>query len=136
MAKLAHVCIETPNLAETQAFYAVLGLTRRFDFNNLQGELVGFYLAFDDDTFIEVIKNREPKNEGAIRHFCIEVEDVAATRSKLEDAGIAVSDKGLGIDHTLMITCSDPNGVFIEVQQYTAQSLQLNGGACQVDYRP
>ena len=51
--KLAHVCIESHDLAATEAFYRVLGLERRFIFNNLQGELVGFYLAFGNNTFIE-----------------------------------------------------------------------------------
>jgi hypothetical protein len=35
-----------------------------------------------------------------------------------------------------MITCHDPNGIFIELQQYTDKSMQLVGGVCEVDYQP
>ena len=136
MIKLAHVCIETTDLDKTEAFYKLLGLTRRFDFDNLQGELVAYYLAFDNSTFIEVIKNPTPKPDGIVRHFCIEVDDVDAHYQKLVAAGIEVTEKELGNDHTLMITCRDPNGIFIEIQQYTEESLQLRGGKCVVDYQP
>ncbi|HNP35931.1 MAG TPA: VOC family protein [Woeseiaceae bacterium] len=136
MIKLAHVCIETTDLGATEAFYSAIGLTRRFDFNNRQGDLVAFYLAFDDNTFIEVIRNNTPKPDGIVRHFCIEVDDLDAMHARLKKAGIEVSEKKLGIDNTLMISCHDPNGIFIELQQYTDASLQLAGGVCEVDYTP
>lgn len=133
---LAHVCIETSDLESTEAFYRVLGLTRQFDFNNLQGELVAFYLGFDNETFVEVIKVAEPKPPGLIRHFAIEVDDIDEARATLLENGIDVSEKELGIDKAWMITCKDPNGVFIEVHQYTPDSLQRVGGVCEVDYTP
>jgi catechol 2,3-dioxygenase-like lactoylglutathione lyase family enzyme len=34
--RLAHVCIETADLARTEAFYAVLGLSRRYEFRNIE----------------------------------------------------------------------------------------------------
>ena len=136
MPRLAHVCIETDDLEKTEAFYAAIGLTRRFDFNNRQGELVGFYLAFDDNSYIEVIKTSAPKSDGIVRHFAIEVDDVDEMRGRLESAGVEVTDKEFCIDHNWMITCKDPNGIFIEFQQYSADSLQLNGGSCEVDYTP
>ena len=139
--KLAHVCIESHDLDATEAFYRVLGLERRFIFNNLQGELVGFYLAFGNNTFIEVIKisktgTGKPKPPGIIRHFAIEVDDIDATYSQLKKHGIDATEKELAKDHQWMVTCTDPNGIFIELQQYTPQSMQLVGGICEVDYRP
>jgi catechol 2,3-dioxygenase-like lactoylglutathione lyase family enzyme len=139
--KLAHVCIESSDLAATEAFYRVLGLERRFIFNNLQGELVGFYLAFGNNTFIEVIKisktgTGKPKPPGIIRHFAIEVDDIDATYAQLKKHHIDVTEKELAKDHQWMVTCTDPNGIFVELQQYTPQSMQLVGGICEVDYRP
>ena len=134
--KLAHVCIESHDLDATEAFYRVLGLERRFIFNNLQGELVGFYLAFGNNTFIEVIKTSKPKAAGIIKHFAIEVDDIDATYGQLKRHGIDVTEKELAKDHQWMVTCTDPNGIFIELQQYTPQSMQLVGGICEVDYRP
>lgn len=134
--RLAHVCIESHDLDATEAFYRVLGLERRFIFNNLQGELVGFYLAFGNNTFIEVIKTSKPKPAGIIKHFAIEVDDIDATYGQLKKHGIDVTEKALAKDHQWMVTCTDPNGIFIELQQYTPQSMQLVGGICEVDYRP
>ena len=135
-SKLAHVCIETDDLDKTEAFYRVLGMERQFDFHNLQGELVAFYLGFGNQTYIEVIKTSNPKPPGLIRHFAIEVEDIDVAREALVEAGIDVTKKELGIDKAWLLKIYDPNGVFIEVHQYTPDSLQLVGGACEVDYTP
>ncbi len=56
MIKLAHVCIESADLDATERFYACLGLRRQFEFRNPAGLLIGFYLRFDDETFLEVIR--------------------------------------------------------------------------------
>lgn len=136
LTNLAHVCIETSDLEKTETFYRILSLKRQFDFKNLQGELVAFYLAFGNKTYVEVIKTTKPKQPGLIRHFAIEVDDIDAAHQTLLEHGIDVTDKELGIDNTWMITCKDPNGVFIELHEYTADSLQLVGGVCEVDYTP
>ena len=133
---LAHVCIESRDLEATESFYRVLGLERQFDFRNKKNELVGFYLAFANRTFIEVVKNSKAGGDGIIRHFAMEVDDVDAAYRALKDAGYSVTEKELAGDHNWMITCHDPNGIFIELQQYTDKSMQLVGGVCEVDYEP
>ena len=133
---LAHVCIETKDLDATEQFYQVLGLKRQFEFRNLQQELVGFYLAFPNGTYIEVIKNRNAGGEGIIKHFAMQVDDVEQAHKRLSDAGYTVSDKEYAGDSNWMITTNDPNGIFIELQQYTEQSMQFVGGCCEVDYQP
>jgi catechol 2,3-dioxygenase-like lactoylglutathione lyase family enzyme len=136
MNKLAHVCIETQDLGKTEAFYKLLGLRRRFAFHNKEGELVGFYLAFDDQTFIEVILNRTARAEGIIRHFAIETDDLDKVRRALLEGGVDVSEKELAIDFTWMARCHDPNGIFIELMEYTTESMQRVGGVCEVNYTP
>jgi len=133
---LAHVCIESADLEATEAFYRILGLERRFEFRNLKGELVGFYLAFGNMTFIEVIKTSTPREAGIIKHFAIEVDDVDEAYRLLSHKGVDVTEKQFAKDHQWMITCRDPNGIFIELQQYTAESMQRAGGVCEVDYTP
>jgi catechol 2,3-dioxygenase-like lactoylglutathione lyase family enzyme len=133
---LAHVCIESNDLEATEAFYRLLGLERRFEFRNLQGELVGFYLAFGNMTFIEVIKTSRPGAAGIIKHFAIEVDDVDEVFGRLKEHGVDVTEKEFAKDHIWMITCTDPNGIFIELQQYTAESMQRVGGVCEVNYTP
>jgi len=136
IVRLAHVCIESDDLAATESFYKQLGIERKFEFRNKQNELIGMYLDFGNDTYFEIIKVREPRKEGIIRHFAIEVENVEEVRQTLLNQGVDVSEKMLGVDHTWMVTCHDPNGIFIEFHEYTKDSLQKTGGSCEIDYRP
>ena len=133
---LAHVCIETCDLEATERFYHVLGLKRQFEFRNKQNELVGFYLAFENGTYIEVIKNTNCAGDSIVKHFAIEVDNVDQAYDALVGAGYDATSKELAGDHNWMITCHDPNGIFIELQQYTARSMQRAGGICEVDYQP
>lgn len=134
--RLAHVCVETTDLAATEAFYGLLGMKRRFEFRNKKHELVGFYLAFDNLTFIEVIKVSILEPVGKLRHFAIEVDDIDDAIEHLVAGGVEISDKILAADRQWMITCHDPSGIFIEIQQYTDNSMQRVGGVCEVDYAP
>ena len=136
ITRLAHVCIETCDLQATEAFYGLLGITRRFEFRNLQEELIGMYLAVSEHNFIELVKVREPRPEGSLAHFTFEVEDVDEVYAGLSRGGVAVTEKTLGVDHTWMVTCRDPNGVYIELHQYTEESMQHRGGTCRIDYQP
>ena len=136
MVKLAHVCIETDDIDKTEAFYQKIGLQRRFEFRNEDGVLVGLYMAFSDNTFLEIIKVLKARDEGAVRHFAIEVEDVSQMSDLLLREGIDVTEKKLGVDKTWMITTRDPNKIFIEFHQYTAESLQQAGGRCSINYTP
>jgi catechol 2,3-dioxygenase-like lactoylglutathione lyase family enzyme len=136
MIKLAHVCIESADLGATERFYACLGLKRQFEFRNPQGMLVGFYLKFDDVTFLEVIAVQRVREEGGVRHFAMETDDVDALCHALRAGGYEVSAPYQAGDHNRMATCRDPNGIFIELQQYGPASLQRHGGVCEVNYVP
>ncbi len=136
LVRLAHVCIETADLDATETFYGHLGLQRQFEFRNLQNELIGMYMSAGEDTFIEIVKVRKFDPAGVIRHFALQVESVEQAKEHLKAHGIAVSDKKLGVDHTWMVTCHDPNGIFIELHEYTPDSLQRVGGRCEIDYQP
>ncbi len=134
--RIAHVCVETTDLEATEAFYQVMGASRRFEFRNLQEQLIGMYMYFSDNTFIELVKVGQPRTEGALNHFALQVEDVKAAHQHITEAGIEATPCELGVDHTWMTTCRDPNGVFIELHQYTEKSMQHQGGSCHIDYTP
>ena len=136
MIKLAHVCIESADLDATERFYACLGVKRQFEFRNPSGLLIGYYLKFDDQTFIEVIRVEAVRPTGAVRHFAIESDDIGALREKLNAGGFEASAKRMGEDNTWMVTTHDPNGIFIELQQYDSASMQQHGGVCLIDYVP
>lgn len=136
LVRLAHVCLETPDLEESESFYQLLGAQRRFEFHNRQNQLIGMYMYFGKDSYIELVKVAEPRGEGAINHFALQVSDIDAAYSLLQRSNVQVTDKELGVDNTWMVTCRDPNGVLIELHQYTQDSLQHRGGTCCIDYTP
>jgi catechol 2,3-dioxygenase-like lactoylglutathione lyase family enzyme len=136
LVRLAHVCIETTDLGASETFYQRLGAHRRFEFRNRQGLLIGIYMYFGEDSYIELVLVAAPRPEGAVNHFALQVADIDTAYNALVAAGIEVTQKALGVDHTWMVTCRDPNGVFIELHQYTDNSLQRRGGTCCIDYVP
>lgn len=93
MIRLAHVCIESADLDATERFYACLGLSRQFDFRNLQGEPIGYYLRFGNDSFLEVVRVAEAKPEGRVMHFAIETDDIDGLRERLVAGGYMPGEK-------------------------------------------
>ena len=131
--RLAHICIHTNDLAETQRFFCdSLVLEKGFEFEK-DGDLFGFYIKLGGKTFIEVFKG-EPAEVGNIDHIAIETDDIDQVISELRANGYEATDKKLGGDYTWQSWTRDPNGVRIEFHQYTEDSLQFKGGVCQVDW--
>ena len=131
--RLAHICIHAEDLSETQTFFCdILGLEKGFEFIK-DGAVFGFYLKLGGDTFIEVFKV-ESAEVGNIDHIAIETDDIDQIISVLRTNGYEASEKKLGVDNTWQSWTRDPNGVRIEFHQYTKESLQFKGGACEVDW--
>ena len=121
------------NMAATAAFYEQgLGLERGFEFIK-EGELFGYYLKFGNGTFMEVFQG-DPGDPGNIVHFALEVTDMDAVIGRLRQHGYEVGDKSLGADHSWQAWTEDPNGIRIELHEYTPESMQLAGGTCIVDW--
>jgi catechol 2,3-dioxygenase-like lactoylglutathione lyase family enzyme len=131
--QLAHVCIHTVDLEETARFYQEgLGLERGYEFIK-DGDLFGFYIKLGRDTFIEVFKG-DPGDPGNINHVAIQVEEIDSVIDRLRRHGYEVGGKVLGGDRSWQAWTADPNGVRIEFQEYTPESMQLIGGTCVVDW--
>jgi catechol 2,3-dioxygenase-like lactoylglutathione lyase family enzyme len=131
--QLAHICIRSTDLARTEAFYVEgLGMERFFDFER-RGELFGFYLKAGANTFIEVFKG-EPGEPGNINHVALEVSDMDALLERLRAKGFSHTEKKLGADQSWQAWLEDPNGVRIELHEYTADSSQLTRRTCVVDW--
>ena len=110
-------------------------MRRQFDFFK-DGELFGFYLQISPGHFIEIFK-ADPAAEirsQRIQHFCLEVEDIDALRDTLIKRGVEVTPKKKGCDQTWQCWCKDPDGIDFEFHQYTAQSSQITGKNCIVDW--
>ena len=131
--QLGHICLFSEDLAKTESFYVEgLGMERVYDFEK-NSELFGFYLKAGSNTFIEVFKGK-PGEVGNINHIALEVEDIDAAIERLKHHGIDMGEKKLGGDQTWQAWLEDPNGVQIELQQYTPESYQFRGGTCIVDW--
>lgn len=131
--QLAHVCIHTQDLDATEAFYRdVLGMEKSFNFER-EGAHFGYYLKAGNNSFIEVFKGN-PGAAGNINHLALEVDDLDAALARIRACGIKANDKVYGKDEAWQSWLTDPNGVRIELHQYTPKSMQQNGGLCVVDW--
>lgn len=132
---LAHLCISTNDLAATERFYgSCLGLTKKFKFIR-EGKIIGYYFQINENTFIEVFQTdiNASDQEPQVMHFCLEVNHIDTAIETLRNRGIRVTDKKLGSDHSWQAWLADPNGVKIELHQYTDKSCQATGSDCVMD---
>ena len=131
--RLAHVCIHTENLEKSRSFYCdILGMEHWFDFQR-DGSHFGFYLKAGNQSFIEFFKG-EPGNPGNIHHLALEVDDLGEILEKLSTNGIPATERKLGADQSWQAWIEDPNGVRIELHQYTPESSQVTRNPCIVDW--
>lgn len=136
LRQIAHVCILSPDLAATEAFYCgVLGLRKLFNFDK-DGRIIGFYLGLDNRTSIEVFATSGTGVAGraVIDHLCLEVNSLDATISLVRAMGHEITDKKLGCDNTWQAWLTDPGGVRLELFEYTENSSQFTGVDCIVDW--
>ncbi|WP_269526479.1 VOC family protein [Coraliomargarita parva] len=131
--QIAHICIHTEDLQATERFYTEgFGMERGYEFIK-DGRLIGYYLKFGNMTFLEVFEGTT-SGPGNINHVALETDEIDAVIVRLRQAGIPVGAKKMGADNSWQVWVTDPNGVRIEIQQYTAQSRQITGGQCIVNW--
>jgi len=131
--QLAHICIHTLDLDQTLRFYTdVLGMEKGFDFER-KGEPHGYYLKLGGRTYIEVFPG-DPGEVGNINHVAFEVDDMDGLMVRIREQGVDIGEKKLGADHSWQVWLTDPNGIRIELHEYTPDSLQLVGGTCHVNW--
>lgn len=136
--QLAHTCIFAHDLDATEAFYRdVFGIPTAFTF--MRGDdRIGYYLDLGGRTFIEVFSKAGAKFDetNQINHICLETEDLDGLLAHVRGQGVEITDKKLGVDGTWQAWTSDPNGVKLEIFEYTTGSLQFkpHGGVCQVNW--
>jgi len=134
--RIAHINIGADDLKAAEHFYCeVLGMEKAFEFIK-DGRVFGFYVRSGSDTYIEIFEQNEAANmqRPLLRHFCLEVEDIDTAIAQIRSKGWAIGDKRFGCDKAWQAWMKDPNGVDIEIMQYTAESSQFTGAACHVDW--
>lgn len=128
--QIAHVCIFAHDLEKTRAFYEdVLGMGIQFNFLR-DGRIFGFYLNCGGRSHVEVFQKSDAEygDSNQITHFCLEVESIDAAVAHIEAQGVEVTAKKKACDDTWQAWTRDPNGVRIELFEYTGKSAQFVGG--------
>jgi catechol 2,3-dioxygenase-like lactoylglutathione lyase family enzyme len=132
---VAHVCIKTKDLTRTLDFYGgALGMQKLFHFTR-KGDVIGFYLKASNESFVEVFRMDDAEQGNGrqqLHHFCLETESIEELRQTLLKKGYAPREIIMGADNTLQFWIHDPNGLDIEVQQYTGHSSQFTGADVEV----
>ena len=129
--QVAHVCIFAHDLEETRGFYEdVLGMDIAFKFLR-DGSVFGFYLNAGGRSHVEVFQKGESQFDetNQINHLCLEVDSIDAAIEHVKSKGVdPTQPKKLGVDNTYQCWLTDPNGVKVELFEYTDQSAQFIGG--------
>ena len=135
--QVAHVCIFAHDLEETRRFYEdVLGMDIAFKFLR-DGSVFGFYLNAGGRSHVEVFQKDESQFDetNQINHLCLEVVSIDAAIEHVKSRGVdPTRPKKLGVDNTYQCWLTDPNGVKIELFEYTDQSAQFIGGDRAADW--
>ena len=132
ITRLAHICLQVKDVNRTVAFYRDgLGFPVAFTFTK-NGSLKGAYFSLGGRSFLEVFEEDRPVG---ITHFCLETDDIDGFISLAASKNIACTPKKIGCDHTWQTWLRDPDGHAFEVHQYTPESLQFNGGACEITWK-
>ena len=128
--QVAHVCIFANDLEATRSFYRdVLGMDTQFNFLR-DGKVFGFYLDCGGRSHVEVFHKdgASYSDLNQIIHFCLEVENIDAAIAHIWWKSVDVTSKNLAWDDTYQAWIRDPNGVKIELFEYTGKSAQFAGG--------
>ncbi len=128
--QVAHVCIFAKDVEETRKFYKdALGLETAFNFLR-DGKIFGFYMNAGGRSHIEVFQKSEASFDetNQINHLCLEVENIDQAIAHFETIKLDVTKKKKACDDTYQAWIKDPNGVKIELFEYTDQSAQFVGG--------
>jgi len=129
---MAHICVSTKDLDKTEKFYcSCLGLAKKFSFIR-DGKVFGYYLQINEHNFIEFFQADAVSSEDKpkVMHFCLEVDDIDKAIKEIRNCGVSITDKKTGSDNSWQAWLTDPNGINIELHQYTDKSSQITGNDC------
>lgn len=129
--KIAHVCLRASDLQETEDFYCrILGMEKFFSFFADNKE-IGFYLKVGGESFVEIFaEEAKEETNPHIRHFCLEVDDIDKMITEIREKGWKISDKSRARAGNWQCWIRDPNGVRVELQEYTLECSQKTGKDC------
>ena len=118
MARLQHVGVTfPPGEAETiRAFYRdVLGLEEMHVPPEVADRGWVWFGTHDDGIELHFVQHPIAQDPARIHHFCLQVEDIAPVRARLEAAGAHVFEAGADIPGRERLFSRDPVGNLVEL---------------------
>jgi catechol 2,3-dioxygenase-like lactoylglutathione lyase family enzyme len=107
---------------ESMRWYTeTLGLREAFTIRDQAGSPTLAYLHVTRDTFIEIAPASEQRPVG-VSHVAIWPEDFDRTIDALRSRGVAVADPRTGSSGTRIANVTDPNGIRLELVDFTPGS--------------
>jgi catechol 2,3-dioxygenase-like lactoylglutathione lyase family enzyme len=114
--RLQHVSTPYPRgrQDDVRAFYGgILGLDEKPVPETLSDQELVWFSAGEDELELHFLPDPVQPDPRAQRHFCLEVEDVAGWRRRIEQAGVETSDQ-TAIPNRPRFFCRDPFGNLVE----------------------
>jgi catechol 2,3-dioxygenase-like lactoylglutathione lyase family enzyme len=122
--RLNHVGIFAKDFDESLNFYTkTMGFREAFVLKNKEGKPGLAYLQIDRNTFLELAPANENRPAG-LNHVGIWVDDLNSTVAQLRERGVKVTDPHTGTTHAPIANVMDPNGVRLELVEFTPDSMQ------------
>jgi len=122
--RINHVGIWAKDWDETLNFYTkTLGFKEAFTFKDKDGNVTTSYVQMNKENFLEIAR-ATPERPAGLNHIGIWVDDIKATVASLRRRGVKVDDPRAGNSKAPLTNVVDPNGVRLELLEYTPESSQ------------
>jgi catechol 2,3-dioxygenase-like lactoylglutathione lyase family enzyme len=124
-ARLNHVGMYVKNFEESMNFYTkTMGFRETYLFKDEEGKPAMALLQISRETFLELMP-ADADHPVGFSHAGIWVDDVKATIDGLRQKGVKVEDFHVGLRMKALTTdVVDPNGLRLEILEFTPDSLQ------------
>ncbi len=121
---LAHVAFRVTDLDRTQLFYeSFLGYEEPFSLQAEGGKPTIAFVKANDLQYVELFQG-DAQSQGQLDHFAFYTDDLTAMRAYLQSLGMYIAkDTQKGRIGNPFLTIRDPDGHFVEILQYSPNSL-------------
>ena len=122
--RLNHVGVFAKNFDESYNFYTkTMGFREAFSLRDKDGKPTVTYLQINRDTFLELAAATGDRMPG-VSHVGILADDLNGTVAALRQRGVKVDDPRTGATKAPLTSVIDPNGIRLELLDFTPDSLQ------------